>query len=41
MKITETKKVADLAMAYRRAFAPHTGMTAIDGAACVHLLCAA
>ena len=39
--ITETKKIADLAMAYRRAFAPHTGMTAIDGAACVHLLCAA
>ncbi len=39
--ITEAKKIADLAMAYRRAFAPHTGMSSIDGAACVHLLCAA
>lgn len=39
--ITETKKIADLAAAYRRAFAPHVGMSAIDSAACVHLLCAA
>lgn len=38
--ITETKKIADLAAAYRRAFAPHVGMSAIDSAACVHLLCA-
>ena len=39
--ITETKKIADLAAAFRRAFAPHVGMSAIDSAACVHLLCAA
>lgn len=39
--ITETKKIADLAAAYRRAFAPHVGMSSIDSAACVHLLCAA
>jgi L-alanine-DL-glutamate epimerase-like enolase superfamily enzyme len=39
--ITEAKKIADLAAAHRRAFAPHVGMSAIDGAACVHLLCAA
>jgi D-galactarolactone cycloisomerase len=38
--ITECKKIADLASAYRRAFAPHTGMSGIDSAACVHLLCA-
>ena len=38
--ITECKKIADLASAYRRAFAPHTGMSGIDAAACVHLLCA-
>jgi len=38
--ITETKKIADLAAAFRRAFAPHVGMSAIDSAACVHLLCA-
>lgn len=38
--ITECKKIADLASAYRRAFAPHTGMSGVDGAACVHLLCA-
>ncbi len=39
--VTECKKIADLASAWRRPFAPHTGMSAIDGAACVHLLCAA
>jgi len=39
--ITETKRIADLAAAFRRAFAPHVGMSAIDGAACVHTLCAA
>jgi D-galactarolactone cycloisomerase len=39
--ITECKKIADLASAFRRAFAPHTGMSGIDAAACVHLLCAA
>lgn len=38
--ITECKKIADLAAAFRRAFAPHVGMSAIDSAACVHLLCA-
>ena len=38
--ITECKKIADLAAAFRRPFAPHTGMSAIDAAACVHLLCA-
>lgn len=38
--ITECKKIADLASAYRRAFAPHTGMSGVDAAACVHLLCA-
>ena len=38
--ITECKKIADLASAYRRGFAPHTGMSGIDGAACLHLLCA-
>lgn len=39
--ISEVKKIADLASAFRRAFAPHTGMSGIDAAACVHLLCAA
>jgi len=39
--ITECKKIADLASAFRRPFAPHTGMSCIDSAACVHLLCAA
>jgi len=39
--ITECKKIADLASAFRRSFAPHTGMSAIDASACVHLLCAA
>ncbi|MGE5522359.1 MAG: mandelate racemase/muconate lactonizing enzyme family protein [Rhodospirillaceae bacterium] len=38
--ITECKKIADLASAYRRSFAPHTGMSGVDGAACLHLLCA-
>jgi L-alanine-DL-glutamate epimerase-like enolase superfamily enzyme len=38
--ITECKKIADLASAFKRPFAPHTGMSAIDAAACVHLLCA-
>ena len=38
--ITECRKIADLAAAFRRGFAPHTGMSGIDGAACVHLLCA-
>jgi L-alanine-DL-glutamate epimerase-like enolase superfamily enzyme len=38
--ITECKKIADIAASFRRAFAPHTGHTAIDTAACVHLLCA-
>lgn len=38
--ITEAKKIADLASAHRRMFAPHVGMSGIDGAACVHLLCA-
>ena len=27
-------------MLFRSAFAPHVGMSAIDSAACVHLLCA-
>ena len=39
--ITETRRIADLALAYNRMFAPHISSTAIDGAACVHLLCAA
>ncbi|MBC7782064.1 MAG: mandelate racemase/muconate lactonizing enzyme family protein [Proteobacteria bacterium] len=39
--ITECKKIADLASAFRRPLAPHTGLSAIDAAACVHLLCAA
>ena len=39
--ITECKKIADLASAFKRPFAPHTGMSAIDATACVHLLCAA
>lgn len=38
--ISECKKIADLASAFRRSFAPHTGMSGIDGAACLHLLCA-
>ena len=37
--ITECKRIADLASAFRRSFAPHTGMSGIDGAACLHLLC--
>ncbi|MFT5448444.1 MAG: D-galactarolactone cycloisomerase [Gammaproteobacteria bacterium] len=39
--ITECKRIADLASAFRRSFAPHTGMSGIDGAACLHLLCSA
>lgn len=39
--ITETRRIADLALAYDRHFAPHISSTAIDSAACVHLLCAA
>ncbi len=38
--ITECRKIADLASAFRRPFAPHTGMSAVDASACVHLLCA-
>ncbi|MDZ4799324.1 MAG: mandelate racemase/muconate lactonizing enzyme family protein [Bryobacteraceae bacterium] len=38
--ITESKKIADMASAYRRFYAPHISSTMIDGAACVHLLCA-
>jgi L-alanine-DL-glutamate epimerase-like enolase superfamily enzyme len=38
--ITETKKIADRAAAFRCAFAPHVGMSAIDASAGVHLLCA-
>ena len=37
--ITECKRIADIASAFRRSFAPHTGMSGIDGAACLHLLC--
>lgn len=36
--ITETKKIADLAAAYRRAFAPHTSMSGVNMAACLALL---
>lgn len=39
--ITECKKIADLAAAFRCAFAPHITTSALDSAACVHLLCAA
>jgi D-galactarolactone cycloisomerase len=38
--ITEVKKIADLAAAYRRAFAPHTSMSGINSAATLHLLSA-
>ena len=38
--ITETKKIADLAAAFRRPFAPHTSMSGINGAATLHLLAA-
>jgi L-alanine-DL-glutamate epimerase-like enolase superfamily enzyme len=36
--ITETKKIADLAAAYRRAFAPHTSMTGLNMSTCLSLL---
>ena len=36
--ITETKKLADLAAAYRRSFAPHTSMSGINMAVCLSLL---
>src|SRR3712207_5811912 len=36
--ITETKKIADLAAAFRRPFAPHTSMTGVNMAVCVGLL---
>lgn len=36
--ITETKKIADLAAAFRRAFAPHTSMSGINSAATLALL---
>lgn len=39
--ITESRRIADLALAFNRAYAPHISSTAIDSAACVHLLCAA
>ena len=38
--LTEVKKIADLAAAYRRAFAPHTSMSGINSAATLHLLSA-
>ncbi len=36
--ITETKKIADLAAAFRRPFAPHTSMSGINSAATLALL---
>ncbi len=36
--VTETKKIADLAAAYRRPFAPHTSMSGINSAATLALL---
>lgn len=39
--ITECKKIADMASAFRRQFAPHNSTSGVVGAACVHLLCAA
>src|ERR687893_1897078 len=36
--ITETKKIADLAAAFRRPFAPHTSMSGVNMAACLSLL---
>jgi L-alanine-DL-glutamate epimerase-like enolase superfamily enzyme len=36
--ISETRKIADLAAAYRRAFAPHTSMTGINMSTCLSLL---
>ena len=39
--ITESKKIADLASAFRRSYAPHNSKSGIISAACVHVLCAA
>jgi len=39
--ITECKKIADMASAFRRPFAPHNATSGVVAAACVHLLCAA
>ena len=36
--VTETKKIADLAAAFRRPFAPHTSMSGINMAVCISLL---
>ena len=36
--VTETKKIADLAAAFRRPFAPHTSMSGVNMAACLSLL---
>jgi D-galactarolactone cycloisomerase len=38
--VTETKKIADLAAAYRRPFAPHTSMSGINMSVCLSLLTA-
>jgi L-alanine-DL-glutamate epimerase-like enolase superfamily enzyme len=38
--VTETKKIADLAAAFRRPFAPHTSMSGLNAAASLHLLSA-
>jgi L-alanine-DL-glutamate epimerase-like enolase superfamily enzyme len=38
--VTETKKIADLAAAFRRPFAPHTSMSGLNAAATLHLLSA-
>lgn len=38
--VTEVKKIADLAAAFRRPFAPHTSMSGINAAATLHLLSA-
>jgi len=36
--ISETRKIADLAAAYRRGFAPHTSMSGVNMAVCLALL---
>jgi L-alanine-DL-glutamate epimerase-like enolase superfamily enzyme len=36
--VTETKKIADLAAAYRRPFAPHTSMSGLNMSVCLSLL---
>ena len=36
--VTETKKIADLAAAFRRPFAPHTSMSGVNMAVCLSLL---